>query len=323
MSDDEAEYKRQLEIQRKNFEAQFGSLEELGYEDKTKQSDTESNLSDEEIESYNEDESGSEEGGNYDSEDSHDEEDDTELSEFKGFDDDSRSQEPKPKVIKFTDPTSSSYTQPTKQQRKLLKSGKSSLAPKPIQLTKTKQKNLPEDSENLQNDLELQRFLDESHILSNFQNQQSGADLTLATLDHESGPIGKARTHTLRSRLDNISSTNGNLKAKLEKMPMSMRKGMIKSHINKINKFEQDARDGGIVLSKVKKGEFRNIGGRSVTTHDRIGKGLGNKKNIKRNKGLSIQSVGKSTRNGLVISQSEIDRINGPSKQGNFKGKRR
>lgn len=301
-NDDDAEYLRQIEIQRRNFEAQFGSIEEMGYEDKTKVSDTESLSSDDDDEDEEESDSDDELiSGSDDGEEDDDDEIESE-EEFKGFD------EPQPKVIKFKDPTRE-YQEPTKEQKKLLKSGKapSLLAKSKPTIEKPKTK---EDKENFDNDLELQRFLNESHILSNFKNKESGADLTLQTLDHEE-PIGAANRHILQSRLQKLSSVNGVAKKNLSKMPMSIRKGMVKNRIEKIAKFEKDAREGDIILSKVKKGELRDIGG-SVSISERIGTGLKNNKKLKhRDRGLKIQSVGKSTRNGLIISQREIDRING------------
>ncbi|CAM9014867.1 unnamed protein product [Wickerhamomyces anomalus] len=250
-NDDDAEYLRQIEIQRRNFEAQFGSIEEMGYEDKTKVSDTESLSSDD---------------------DDDDEESDSDDELISG-------------MVKLHH-----YSQKSKPT---------------IEKPKTK-----EDKENFDNDLELQRFLNESHILSNFKNKESGADLTLQTLDHEE-PIGAANRHILQSRLQKLSSVNGVAKKNLTKMPMSIRKGMVKNRIEKIAKFEKDAKEGDIILSKVKKGELRDIGG-SVSISERIGTGLKNNKKLKhRDRGLKIQSVGKSTRNGLIISQREIDRING------------
>jgi len=327
MSDQE-EYLRQLEIQRKNFEAQFGSIEELGYEDKTKVSDTES-LSSDDDEDDEEDDFDSDDGndlvmGGNDSDDGDSE--DYEEEEFIGFDDKPKSTEPQPTVIKFKD-TTRSYEPPNKEQRKLLKSGKApSLLKEQQKREQQEQEQMgkpktKEDSENLQNDLELQRFLEESHILSNFQSQHSGADLTLQTIDHEN-PIGNARKHTLKNRLKNLSSTNGVSKTKLDKMPMSMRKGMIQNQLKKISKFEQDAKDGGIVLSKVKKGEFRNIGG-SISINDRIGSSMKTKNSKHRQRGLKVHSVGKSTKNGLVISQATIDRINGTGAKGRGKKGRR
>lgn len=313
---EDAEYLRMMEIQRRNFEAQFGSIEEMGFEDKTKVSDTES-LSSDEVEEDDDEDGSDDEDVEEESDESHDYESE---EDFQGFDEPQETQR-QPTVIKFKD-TTRTYTQPTREQKKLLKSGKAPSLTKPI---KPKVPDTKEDKDNLDNDLELQRFLQESHILSNFQSQNSGADLTLQTIDND-GPIGDARKHTLNSRLKNLSSTNGVKKSKLEKMPMHIRKGMVQSRVKKIAKFEQDAKEGGIVLSKVKKGEFRNIGG-SVTLGDRIGDGLKNKKgsyNKHRERGLKINSVGKSTRNGLVISQSTIDRINGTGdkKRGKKRGGR-
>ncbi|ONH69329.1 Protein FAF1 [Cyberlindnera fabianii] len=133
------------------------------------------------------------------------------------------------------------------------------------------------------------------------------------------GMIGNARKHTINSRLKQLSGINSTKDTKLEKMPISMRKGMVKSRQDKIAKYEQEARDGGIVLSHVKKGEFRKIGG-SLTIDERIGT-----ERRFRQKGLKINSVGRSTKNGLVISQRDIDRINGPppGTKGKGKGKRR
>jgi hypothetical protein len=303
MSDD---YKKQIEMQRRAFEAQFGSLESMGFEDKTKREySDEKSLCDEGLigSGPENSETGSDEG-----DENMEEYDSEEEDEFRGFD-----APEEPKVVRFKD-TTREYAGVSKQDQKLLKSGKASLKSKPID--SKLQPKTKEDKEDLEKDLELQRFLSESNILQQHQ-KYSGADL-LSTLDTDN-VVGKARRHTLRSRMDELSSTNGANKHKLEKMPMSFRKGMIESHKRKITQYEQDAKDGGIILSRVKKGEFRDIG--RVALHDRIGKGQKTKSTY-RQKGLKIHSVGRSTRNGLVISQRDIDRINGSgTKKG--KGKRR
>ncbi|CDR36972.1 CYFA0S01e05996g1_1 [Cyberlindnera fabianii] len=305
------EYLRAMEAQRRAFEAQFGSLEEMGFEDKTKQMSSDEHESDTSSESSsNEDED--EDLGVYQSGDS-----------VSSEEDESDDNESTPVVVKFTDSTRE-YTGPSKTEQKLLKSGKSYVKPKAP--PKSKQRKTKEDEDDIKNDLELQRFLDESHILANFQSQNSGADLTLQTMNSD-GMIGNARKHTINSRLKQLSGINSTKDTKLEKMPISMRKGMVKSRQDKIAKYEQEARDGGIVLSHVKKGEFRKIGG-SLTIDERIGTGIKSKLDSKRRfrqKGLKINSVGRSTKNGLVISQRDIDRINGPppGTKGKGKGKRR
>lgn len=324
MSD--AEYLKALEIQRKNFEAQFGSLETLGYEDKSKnvkvqQEDEFDGFGSGDDEDVNI--SSSDEMSNSASDNEYDEADDDD-------EDDDEEQKVVPKVVRLND----SFTAkgPTsKANRKMLGSGRvptlAEIAAKERELSKLSAKQLAkgkkEDDDNLENDLKLQRLLLESHILANAV-EYSGADVTLQTLDFDD-PTGKARRRALDSRIRKISSINsasGGLPKKLEKMPMAMRKGMIQSREKKVARYEQEAKDAGIILSKLKKGELRdlNAGKGSTLTSDRIGTG---KKivNRVRDKGLKIHSVGKSTRNGLVIAQTDIDRINSRGKR-NKKGKR-
>ncbi|KAH3667057.1 hypothetical protein WICMUC_005404 [Wickerhamomyces mucosus] len=320
----DADYVKQLEIQRKAFEAQFGSLEDMGFKDKTKEDDKDqrhsSNVSD--VGSDNDSESDTSltaslselEGEGLDGfDDGSEEEEEEEEKEEK-------EKKHKPQVIKFQD-TTREYRLPTKDDLKLLKSGKSTLIKK--EPPKSKKPAVKESEEDLQNDLELQRFLKESHILSNFNNETSGAELTLSTIDSNE-LIGDSKKHQLKSRLSNVSAVNKVNKSKLQKMPMAMRKGMVKSQLSKIAKFEKNAKEEGIILSKVGKGKFRNIGG-SLTLNERIGDGFINEKKLKkmrfREKGLDVSSkVGKSTRNGLIISQRDIDRISG---SGGSKGKRK
>lgn len=333
MSDD---YMRQLEIQRKNFEAQFGSLETLGFEDKSRVRDE---ASDEEASDEGDELCGSDEfeGLSGDSGD----ESDSDGSEDEDEDDDTEEQAAAPlakpvKVIKLTDKyTSMPRAALSRADKKLLQSGRAAtlaeMSKKQNELNKLSEKQkkqgAKEDGDNLENDLKLQRLLQESHILAD-QQQYSGADLTLQTLDYEE-PTGKARQRTLDSRIRSIASVNsatGGLPKKLEKMPMSMRKGMVSKYEKRVAKYEEEAKNAGIVLSKIKKGERRNIqsgkGATSIT--DRIGSGK--KSDIRiRDRGLKISSVGRSTRNGLVISKDDIERINNAGKRrtGGKKGGRR
>ncbi|ODV82916.1 hypothetical protein CANARDRAFT_204253 [[Candida] arabinofermentans NRRL YB-2248] len=240
-----------------------------------------------------------------------------------------------PIVVKFTDKYSpKQLPQQSKDEKKVLKSGKPisleelKLKKKQLETQQQKQTKSKEDLENELNDHALDRLLSESHILTNTKKDSfsSGASLTLQTLNHEN-PIGNTRAKTLTNRIRSISSTNskyGSQPSKLEKMPMSLRKGLIKSRIEKISKYEKDAKDAGIVLSKNKKDEFRNIFDNGVTSiTDRIGTGIKKEKRI-RDRGLKIQSVGRSTRNGLVISKDEIAKLTSSNDKGRRgkKGKR-
>jgi len=151
----------------------------------------------------------------------------------------------------------------------------------------------------------------------------SGVDLTLKSMNdtnvvyQDDQVSGKSRMRTLEMRLGQLSETNGhnNKINKLEKVPMQIRRGMIKKHVGRIKQYEQDAADGGIILSKVKKGQFRKIEatykkdierriGQSIKSQDK-------ERQTKRQRGLKIQSVGRSTRNGLIISKDDISRIGG------------
>ncbi|CCE83591.1 Piso0_004172 [Millerozyma farinosa CBS 7064] len=314
MGDD---FARAMEIQRRHFEAQFGSIESMGYKDKAKEHekklhekhgdenvDEEYNISESSFSGFSSENDSSSDGLSS-------EDEDIDQSEKR------RDALPKPKVVKLDDSLSSSRPQISKAEKKLLRSGKALTLEemkKKEALAQASQANKKEDDDNLENDVKLQRLLEESHILAN-KMDYSGADLTMQTMDLEV-PTGKARLRTLDSRMRSLSSTNsstGGLPKRLESMPMSMRKGMIKSHEKKVARYEEEAKNAGIVLSKVKKGEFRNINqGKGVTpASDRIGLGKKNRSTT-RDKGLTIQSIGKSTRNGLIISQKDLAKINGP-----------
>ena len=309
MSDDD--YLRQMEIQRRNFEAQFGDLESMGFEDKLKNAQKES-------ESESESDDSSDDFAKFDSDDDNNSlSSDSENSEE---DYQSESEDEAPKVVTLSTSFTSTPNLTSKKDRNLLKAGRAPTLAEiaareaaALKLTKKQQEQAQkEDDENLENDLKLQRLLQESHILAH-QMEYSGADVTLQTLDYED-PTGKARKRALTQRMREISATNSSSKGNprvLEKMPMNMRKGMVKARDARIAKYEREARDAGIVLSKVKKGEVRDMSfGKGVTlASDRLGQGKKVQKK-KRDRGLKINGVGRNTRNGLVIDQKDIDRIN-------------
>ena len=322
MADDE--YMKALELQRRNFEAQFGSLELLGYEDKSKSAEnnhTDSNDSSDEFGGFSDDG------------------DDSSTTVSESSDDDSEDGEglalvhgkpgtKKPKEVTVVKISETMQAPPvSKAEVRMARSGRAptmkELAEKEKRKPGPKQVSSKEDQDNLDNDLKLQRLLSESHILSNLM-AHSGADLTLQTIDFED-PTGKARRRAIDSRIRQLAATNsatGGLPKTLEKMPMSMRKGMIRKRDNRISKYEEEAKNAGIVLSKVKKGQVRDLVSSKGSTlvSDRLGTGK-KTKSTKRDKGLKINSIGRSTRNGLMISQEEIDRIGGKGKFGKKMGK--
>lgn len=361
--DDQDDYMKQLEAQRKAFEAQFGSLESLGFEDKTK------NISEEELEAESESdnsarnkqgESDDDEDDDEGDESSKDEENPIPIKKISSNETSNTNTVRKPKVIKFDGP-SDTYIEPSKEEQKLIRSGKTlqenarKLALREAKLArnqKGKKNNGGEDKdedgsgateeENLHNDLQLQQFLKESHLLSAFNGgnktsqANSGVGLTLESLSgsgnsndtvmyQDNEVMGKARMKTLEHRLNGLAQINGHNKKinKLEKVPMAIRKGMINKHIDRISKYEQDAKDGGIILSKVKKGQFRKI--ESTYKKDierRIGTSIKTKeeeRNARRERGLKVHSIGRSTRNGLVVSKDDIARITGSGDRGGKK----
>ena len=230
-----------------------------------------------------------------------------------------------PIVVKFEDKYSAAtVAKPTAVEKKLRRSGK------PLTLAELKKKKneaLQQQSagkgkegtsaEELKEDIDLQRLLNESHILKNLaderRNTASGAELTLRTLDDP--VIGKARVRTLDARMEQLSSINGDKKklTQLEKIPMKIRQGMIKAQKARILKHEQEAKESGIVMSINKKGQFRKIDNdKAFISKDKlIGRGHSHKGKSK-DRGLKIQSVGRSTPNGLVLSANDIAKIQGP-----------
>ncbi|AQZ14723.1 FAF1 (YIL019W) [Zygosaccharomyces parabailii] len=293
MTDDD--YARLLEQQRLAFEAQFGSLESMGFEDKTKKHST--------VRSDNDDNGGGQDNENEESEDS---------ESFKGFSDHSVDEDSSedvsgheiltssrrlPKIIKFQDP-SGIYQPPSKKQQKELRSGK------PLRNLPQKTEEEPSDPEsdseqqNLHNDIELQQFLQESHLLS--------------ALDSSNNLHGKARGRALEMHLTDLSSVSGGPQ-KLEKVPIQVRKGMVARHLQRIDKHEKEAAEAGIILSKTKKGQFRRLERTYKNDMERrIGSSIKSKDRLRkshRQRGLKVQTVGRSTRNGLILSKEDIDRI--------------
>lgn len=286
-------YARSLERQRLAFEAQFGSLESMGFEDKTKKLST--------VQSDNDNNGDGQNNENEDNEDSFkgfsDQSVDEDSSEDVSGQENTTSSRRLPKIIKFQDP-SGIYQSPSKKQQKELRSGK------PLRNLPQKTEKEPSDTEsdseqqNLRNDIELQQFLQESHLLS--------------ALDSSNNLHGKARGRALEMHLTDLSSVSGRAQ-KLEKVPMQVRKGMVARHLQRIHKHEQEAAEAGIILAKTRKGQFRRLERTYKNDMERrIGSSIKSKdkeRKSHRQRGLKVQTVGRSTRNGIVLSKEDIDRI--------------
>lgn len=141
-----------------------------------------------------------------------------------------------------------------------------------------KPKKTKEDEEDLKNDLELQRLIEESHILQE-QQEFSGASISIGD-PMES--IGKNRIKILEARMAKAGA-----KKKTEKMPMAIAKGIKNKAKERSDTHKFRAKESGIVLAREKKVRKQRV-------HD---------------KGLKINSVGKSTAHGVTVSQRDIARV--------------
>ncbi|KAL6944789.1 hypothetical protein ACO0RG_001543 [Hanseniaspora osmophila] len=372
MSSEDDHFKQQMELQRLAFEKQFGSLESMGFEDKTRVSsdseqantnsegDSEEDGSDEgsvsasaEADDYGDDYGDDNDGDDDDDDDDGDKERD--ANENKLLQSQPKVTKSQPKIIKF-DFSQNDVGAPviTKEERKLLKSGKSTIVKpnKPLQPGKSrKQKNVNDEEEkynnnnddddddddneadNLQKDIDLQNFIKDSHLLASFDPSNSSTSTHGTTVAHGDEMFGKVRMKALEQRFQTMKNAHNNVSAKkkqfqLESVPMNIRKGMLNKHMQRIAKHENFAKENGIVLSKVAKGKFRKIDFTyKKDIERRIGDSVKSKeknfqKTMYRDKGLKINSVGRSTRNGLVISQKDIKRINGDGMSSGKKGGR-
>lgn len=188
----------------------------------------------------------------------------------------SDSSDSEPEVVTFTGTASSSSEPMSKRERKLFMT---STAPKKeIKEPPKSRKKKDVDPESVENDLALQRLISESHILAE-ANDYTGADISL-----DFDPIGKSRIKALDSRMHTLTGKT----QKAQKMPMKMRQGVEAKRKERQDKKEKEAREAGIVLARKAKVK---------------------KSTTKRDRGLKIASVGKSTGHGIVVSERDIQRI--------------
>ncbi|KAK9325112.1 hypothetical protein V1517DRAFT_343769 [Lipomyces orientalis] len=259
----------------------------------------------------------------WDREDDEEDQDEDEEDEFTGFDDDLVKAEDKnpardydddgPIIVRFDgSKTERMIKAPTPRDRRNFMS-RSAPTPETVlekQAAKYKSKQKPEEVDdermNLKHDVELQRLITESHILS--EASRKGGAISLSDVSFD--PIGKSRIKTMEARIDSLAlRSGGKVKASKkdyysidpqtllesqrekfnkEKMPMRMRKGMQQKKIVRQEKYEQNAREAGIVLPKAPRRK--------------------RKSKDMRDRGLKIQSVGRFTPSGLKLSKSEIAR---------------
>lgn len=153
----------------------------------------------------------------------------------------------------------------------------------------TTQPKTKEDNEDLQNDLALQRLIDESHILSERPKSQqfTGADISGAGDPLER--IGGSRVKIMESRLAKAGA-----KSRTQRMPQAMAVGIRDKVKERKDKYRSEAREAGIVIAKER--------------HTRS-------KNRFRDRGLKINTVGKASEHGIHVSPAEIARLTGKNKR--------
>lgn len=184
----------------------------------------------------------------------------------------SESEDDGPVTAKHTETTGSNILS-SSERRRFMSSGAPKKAGKADTPKRTK-----DDEEDLKNDLELQRLIEESHILHE-QQEFTGADISVGD-PMES--IGKNRIKILEARLAKAGG-----KKKVEKMPMAIAKGVKAKAKERAETHKSRAREAGIVLAHEKKVRKQRV-------HDR---------------GLKINSVGKATAHGVSVSERDIARV--------------
>jgi hypothetical protein len=274
-----------LDLFRKNFESQFGSVDNVPVRNiKTQEQSSEDGLSEnsdsgESFKAFSDRETSY---GNSKKARS------ISIASTQMFDSDSDSQSDGPQIVKFSAKKSNSVAEDDimsrlteKRQRKLFMSAK---APKTVEQTELLTRAqaataTAESQEDLKNDLELNRLIKESRILAEAENQVSHYSGAEISLDAEYNP--KAKLKILEMRLDEI----GSKRKRSETIPMNIRKGIVAKKHERQAKYDEYAKEAGIVQARpIKSG----------------------KNSQRRVRGLQIQTVGKSTKHGHIVSSKEI-----------------
>lgn len=334
-NDSESEFEQQLQLQRLAFERQFGTLEEMGFEDATKNAESEEE--EEEADASSSEDLEDKLSLNNHSSDDNEQDSENEVSvgsttrRHKNLNIAAETNKQKgPKVISFGDALQNDVDNGSriKLTESIIKKMQNKNKPQPPKKRNAAEEASDKEEEeaerkNMQNDIELQNFIRDSHLLNSF----GGSDV-----NSSSDVVGKARMKVMESQMKNLVSQNNHISQKnknrlvdgLEKVPVNIRKGMITKHMKRISKYEEDAKDNGIVLAKQAKGSYRKLEFTyKKDIERRIGKGIKSKINkapVIRDKGLRISAVGRSTRNGLIISKNDINKINGDINKRGKKG---
>ena len=158
-----------------------------------------------------------------------------------------------------------------------------------------------DESNNLQNDLALQRLLKESHLLD--------ANTFSATGTASSAPEGAARLKALDMRIRDLGGKKSHLEQ--DRMPIAFRKGMVAKAGEREDKRRTEAKENGIILERF---GSKSAGGAGAATR---GGGRERKKAI----GTGGPDVGTFRGATLRLSKNDIKGIEGSGKRGGKGGR--
>ena len=158
-----------------------------------------------------------------------------------------------------------------------------------------------DESNNLQNDLALQRLLKESHLLD--------ANTFSATGTASSAPEGAARLKALDMRIRDLGGKKSHLEQ--DRMPIAFRKGMVAKAGEREDKRRTEAKENGIILERF---GSKSAGGAVAATR---GGGRERKKAI----GTGGPDVGTFRGATLRLSKNDIKGIEGSGKRGGKGGR--
>lgn len=301
--DAEKEYQRKMKLA---FEAQFGQVESPQEEEEDSDSDSDSE-SDDNNDDFDDNEDLVELSKTYVERPSDDEDMDTDSEDEEEEEEEEKAVEEKkeegPVVVRFTGSDRSTRDFNEKAEKKRFMSKKTPLSEvqkeEKEKLLSETQRRVPktkeeeeEEKEDLQNDVALQRLINESSILHSqaAMSNYSGADISFL----DDGPIGKARLKTLTSRIESLGGKHIPLQ---KNMPMLTRKMVNSKFQNKVKAEQQHAQEAGIILAK------------TAPVDNRFA--IRKKKVVKRDRGLKINAVGKTTAGGIKLSKHEIRKFGG------------
>lgn len=182
--------------------------------------------------------------------------------------------------------------QATRSKRKDFLSSKAPRGREADRSTSTMRKDRPDEDDpteklNVKHDLDLQRLLKESNLLSSTRASDSAGILRQKSTD---------------LRLQSLGARNSLYTQ--DKMPMLHRKGIAASKAQQEGKRRRDAKENGIILEKLVNG----AGGRRPPA-------------VRRDRGVDAPGIGRFSGGTLKLSRSDLAGMQGPARRGGKRGR--